>query len=264
MKKIALISFSLLSLYAGAQKIKLENGKTFKLTSTIETTGEIMGQDMNNNISTVSTVKIVSLENGKYKGTNTVTSMKMVASIMGQDMNFDSDKKEDLTSPMGEKASATLNKPKDISIDANTGEQVLSTKGEDDDSGLGMFGGGDIKSNTGIFFMTALSKKLGDKWSENTELGGLKVTTNYEIQIIAGGKITVAINAITKGVMTKDMNGQSLDMNIETKTIGSYIVNSTTGLLEKQITTGDATVNMDIQGQSMTVTNKTKSTIIVE
>ena len=205
MKKIVLLSFSFASLYAAAQNVKLEVGKTFKTTTTIESVSEMMGQENTTNVTSTSNLKIVSLDKNLYKGNSTLAKMTMTGSMMGQDINFDSDKKADMDSQIGQMLGGAVGKATEFTIDKNTGEQKTIASAEKEESGAmgGLMGGSGSEGNQNIFFVDAISKKVGEKWSKTTDVDGLKTINNYEIITIKEGLITLSSNGTTKGSTTK-------------------------------------------------------------
>jgi Family of unknown function (DUF6263) len=266
MKKIVLLSFSFVSLLATAQNLKLDNGKTFKITTTVNTTGELMGSEMKNNTTSISTLKITSTDVDKYKGVSTVTKMTVTGSMMGQDMNFDSDKKGDMDGQLGQMFGSAINKPTDISIDKTTGKQD-EKKAEDEDADGGPMGGlmgGAKAGSSSIFYLLPKDKKVGDKWSETIDKDGIKVINNYEIQILTATTATILLNTTSKGSTTQDMNGQSVEVTVDSKSAGSFVVDITTGVIKQSQSETDMTTNMEVAGQSMAITNKMKVNTVVE
>src|SRR5674476_1040401 len=57
------------------------------------------------------------LFNNNYSLTNTVTGVKMNITQMGQEMNFDSEKKEDIDVPIGSALKEYINQPKKVVMD---------------------------------------------------------------------------------------------------------------------------------------------------
>lgn len=263
MKKIVLLSFTFASLFANAQKVNVEVGKTFKVTSNIDGTSEMMGNENTSKVVTTTSIKIESLEKDLYKGSNTVTRMTMSGSMMGQEISFDSDKKEDMDGQMGQMLGAQVNKASNFTLDKNTG--VFKTiKEESDGGGIGEMMSGGASSTTSIFYPAVIGKKLGDKWTENTEADGIKTINNYEVKSINGNVITVSLSGTTKGTTTKEMNGQSGEIALDIKTNSTISIDALTGIM-KQITTEiEGTTNMDMGGQSMAISNKSKITTMVE
>ena len=260
MKKIVLLAFTFASLVAGAQNLKLETGKTFKLTMTADGTVEMMGNENANKSTIISNIKITGLEKDLYTGTTTVTKKTMSGSMMGQDMSFDSDKKEDMDGQMGQFLGNDINKEIKVTVDKNTG--VSKVVSEESDGGMGkMMGGG--STNISIFYPGAIGKKAGDKWTENAEEDGIKTITNYEVKSVNGNVITLAASSTTKGSTSKEMNGQSMDLAIDSKSTSTLIIDGLTGILKQSTTELEMTTS--IEGpQSMVIGNKSKNTLVVE
>ncbi len=261
MKKIVLLSFTFASLIAGAQGLKLETGKTFKITATSDGTMEMMGNESPNKTTSISTLKITGLEKDLYAATSTVTKKTMSGSMMGQEVTFDSDKKEDMDGQMGKFMGGDVNKEDKITIDKNTG--AYKTVTEKEDGGMGAMMGGGSSSNP-IFYPTVIGKKTGDKWTESTDNDGIKTTTNYEVKSVNGNVITVNTSSTTKGSTTKEMQGQSAEITIDAKSTSTLTIDALTGILKQSVSDMEMTTNMDGGGQSFAIANKAKTTVIVE
>jgi len=103
---------------AHAQKIAVSKGLKLELVSNMKMTMsmEMMGQNIENNTETSNTtqIELKEVNPSSYLFSNTITKMLMHTSAMGQEMNFDSDKKEDLDGPMGAGMKNVLNIPQEI------------------------------------------------------------------------------------------------------------------------------------------------------
>ena len=115
MKKIFISALALtLTLGLAAQSytpaVKLEAGKQYTVTTITKSnmTQEAMGQTMEIPIDATNkaTLTIKELSNKGYESTYITDRVQFAANMMGQDMNYDSDKKDDKDSPMGK----TMNK----------------------------------------------------------------------------------------------------------------------------------------------------------
>jgi hypothetical protein len=262
MKKIVLLSFTFATLFANAQKVNVEVGKTFKVTTNSESTMEVMGNENTTKTGIISSIKIVSLDKDFYKGTNTVNRMTMSGSMMGQDINFDSDKKEDMDGQMGQFLGAKVNKSTEFTLDKNTGAYKEVSEKEEDGM-ASMFGGGDNK-NSGIFYTDAIGKKVGDKWTVTNDAEGIKAINNYEVKTINGNVMTVGVVGTVKGTTTKEAQGQSAEITLDTKSTGTLTIEVATGILKQSTMEIEGSTSMDGQGQSMVMANKSKITIVVE
>ncbi len=260
MKKIVLLSFSFACLFASAQNIKIESGKTFKITSIVNITGEQMGQEMKSDATTITTLKIDAIEDKLYKATATTLKMTMQGSMMGQDISFDSDKKEDMDSQIGQMLGGALNKPIATTIDKTTGEQ--KEVGEVGEANMQSAMGGGKASD--YFFVLPKEKKIGDKWTTSTDQGGMKTITNYELQILNSNTATISFNGTIKGSSTNEANGMSMEMTVDTKSNGSFVVDINTGIVKQNTNTVETTGTMEVMGQSIPINNKTITTMVIE
>ena len=264
MKIIVLLSFSLVSLYASAQNIKLDVGKTFKVTSSVEISGVAMGIESSRNINSISTIKVNSIEKDLYKGSNTVTSLKMTGNAMGQDLNYDSDKKDDENSEIGKMMGGNVKKSSELTIDKNTGDikEIEVEKDENKDM-MGMLTGG-AKVNPKLFFIEAKTKKLGDKWSDSTNSEGIKIVNNYEITIVNGNTITISTTGSLKGTTSNDMGGQSMEITTDTKLTGNIVIDSNTGAIKRMVNNAESTNSLEVGGRTIEATSTTKFSTIIE
>jgi Family of unknown function (DUF6263) len=264
MKKITLLSLCFVTLFANAQSVKLENGKTIKITMNVVSTAESpMGGESTNAITTTNNIKVTAVEDKVYKAMNTVTKMLIDGEMMGQSMKFDSDKKEDMDGQIGQMLGASVNKPSEIIIDKGDGKVTEATTTEKKEGMMGAMGG-ESNSADAAFFVIPTGKKIGDKWTIISDDGGIKSVKNYELQSLKDNIATLLVSSTSKGSTTKEANGMSMEMTIDTKSKGTMTVDTNTGLL-KQINMEDETTgSMEVMGQSIPLNKKSKTTITVE
>jgi Family of unknown function (DUF6263) len=260
-KKMVLVSFAFASLQASAQ-LNIEAGKTYKVTTTSDGVMEMMGNENANKVTITASIKISGLEKDLYKGTNTITKMTMVGSMMGQDINFDSDKKADMDGQLGQMMASKVNKATEFTVNKTTG--VYKETSEDKEGGMGeMMSGG--KSGASIFYPAVIGKKQGEKWTETNDKDGLKTTMNYEVISVNGNVLSLSFSSTTKGTTTSEMQGQSVDIAVDTKTSGTITVDALTGIMKQSVMNIDGSSTMEAGGgQSMTIGNKSKVTTTVE
>jgi hypothetical protein len=264
MKKIILLSLCFATALANAQSIKLENSKTIKVTTNIVSTAESpMGGESTSTITTTNLIKVTAVEDKVYKATNTNTRMVMDGEMMGQSMKFDSDKKEDMDGQMGQMLGASVNKPTEISIDKKDGK-VTETEATEKKEGMMASMGGATNAAEVAFFVIPSEKKVGDKWTVTSDNEGIKTVKNYELQGLKDNTATLLILSTNKGTTTKEANGMSMEMTIDTKSNGKMLVDISTGLV-KQITMDDETTgSMEAMGQSIPLNKKSKTTVTFE
>jgi len=117
MKKILLSVFAVLSVsFAFAQKytdkLVLASGNKITTETSVTTEASVMGMEMNNTTSSKAVIEVKSSTDKNYTVTNTTTYMKTDMNMMGQSMNYDSDKPEagnaDVAKAIGEKSTNRL------------------------------------------------------------------------------------------------------------------------------------------------------------
>jgi hypothetical protein len=274
MKKILLIfalafCFSTGSKSQTNQTLKLNKGEKYQVDNKLETTNstEVQGQTMDSkaDISSSYNIAVKEKTDNNYNLTNTVTHMVMSMSMMGQDINFDSDKKEDMDGQMGTALKEYINQPKNVVID-NTGK-IISTD-ESDTSATGIAKQLNLAA-TGygaqlVFQALPKNPKVGSSWTDSTNTDGIKRTTNYTIKSIEGNVATVTFN----GTVSTETKMEQQGMEVSTKTSGKFSgeekVNTKTGVVQSNTTTGDASGTVTAMGQDFPTSSKVTSTTTVK
>jgi Family of unknown function (DUF6263) len=264
MKKITLLSLCFATLFGNAQSVKLENGKTIKITTNVVSTAESpMGGESTNTITTTNTIKVTAVEDKAYKATNTVTRMVMDGEMMGQSMKFDSDKKEDMDGQIGQMLGASVNKPSEINIDKADGKVTEAAGAEKKEGMMGAMGG-ESSGAEAAFFVIPADKKLGDKWTVSSDNEGIKSVKNYELESLKDNIATILVTSTNKGNTTKEANGMSIEVTIDAKSTGKMMVDTNTGLVKQIAMDDETTGSMEAMGQSMPMNKKSKTTVTFE
>jgi len=251
------------------QTIKLNKGAQYQVENKIESSSntEVQGQSMESkiNITTNYLVNVKDQKGSNYNLTNTVTHLLTSISMMGQDINFDSDKKEDLDGEMGSAVKDYLNVPKNVVMD-NTGK-IVST--DDTDAASSAVANQLNLAATGFgaqltFLALPKNPKVGDKWTESTNDNGIKRTNNYTIKSIDGNIVTVAF----EGTADTDSKMENMGMEMTTKTSGKFSgedkVDKKTGVVQSNTSTGEASGTVSAMGQDFPITTKITSTTTVK
>ncbi|MEQ1553506.1 MAG: DUF6263 family protein [Ferruginibacter sp.] len=265
MKKIVLLSLCFATFFAQAQTIKLENEKVIKLSTKIILESESpMGGTNKSEINTVNTLKITAVEEKLYKANSTLSKMQMNGEMMGQTIKFDSDNKADMDGQMGQMLGSKINTVEQISINKTDGK-VEKTDAKDDENNAGaMLTGGDGNVASSAFFVIPADKKIGDKWTVTTTESDIKSIKNYELQSMKDNMATVLLSATSKGTTTKEANGMSMEMTIDSKSNGTIVVNNSTGIVKEIIINDETTGSMEVMGQTMPLNKKSRTTVTVE
>ena len=287
MKKIFISALALtLTLGLAAQSytpaVKLEAGKQYTVTTITKSnmTQEAMGQTMEIPIDATNkaTLTIKELSNKGYESTYITDRVQFAANMMGQDMNYDSDKKDDKDGPMGK----TMNKlvGKETSFVVNGAGNIIKetivkqTQEKSDEEGpdmmTGMMGIGMSEASTcPVFnlFVNNTELKIGDSFVDSSTVndkdGSTKTSTTYILKEIKNGKSIFTLNGQVAISKKMEMQGMEMTTTTASKSTGDMIVDVATGLLVSKSIVTETTGNVDVQGMSIPITGKTTSIITV-
>ena len=287
MKKFFISSLALtLTLGLAAQSytpaVKLEAGKQYTVTTITKSnmTQEAMGQTMEIPIDATNkaTLTIKAASDKGYESTYITDRVQFAANMMGQDMNYDSDKKDDKDSPMGK----TMNKlvGKETSFVVNGAGNIIKetivkqTQEKSDEEGpdmmTGMMGMGMSEASTcPVFnlFVNNTELKIGDSFIDSSTVndkdGSTKTSTTYILKEIKDGKSIFTLNGQVAISKKMEMQGMEMTTTTASKSTGDMIVDVATGLLVSKSIVTETTGNVDVQGMSIPITGKTTSIITV-
>lgn len=261
--------FSLTAL-AQTTKIDVQIGQKYKVeTSTkLNSTAEVMGQSMENSTDTKTTAVYEILGAGQdgIKLKNTITNMKVEASAMGQNMSFDSDKKDN-EGPMAELLSKKINKPTEIILD--TKGTIVKKEAAEEDGGMGMMGGGGSGNETAteLIIPVLIGKeiKVGDSFLDKGAVKKEKYESRdsgtYTITAINNEVASISYTGTQIISATMEQMGMEMITN-STNTVKSELqMNIATGVVIAKATVIEATVNVEAAGMSIPATGKTIITI---
>ena len=281
MKKItSILFFTAIISTAFAQatgNINLIKGQKFSVDNKITavTTQTLMGQSMESNaeISSKYSIEVKDIKDNNYNLTNTFTKMNAKMSAMDNDMNFDSDKKEDMEGEYAASFKDIINKPKSVVID-RSGKLLNINKTETNPAGtqpdimkimLDQLLGDPEETGYGsdIAFVSTPSKIItGYNWTDSSNKDGIQKSTTYSVKQIKG---TEAVITIT-GILNTDVKSQMQGMDIVNKSKGNLkgeeIVDITTGVIKQKITTLESQGFVSIVSQGMDIPMVTKVTFV--
>lgn len=251
------------------QKYIVEN----KLTTT--STSEMQGQSMetNANVTSVYNIEVSDIKEDNYNMTNKLSAIKLTMSTMGQDINFDSDKKEDMDGDMGSKMKGFINQPQNVVMD-KSGNIIVAKQTDSASNGtttqtdmlMKQMGDPVLQGYGAKMAFMAVPKKLkaGNTWQDSTSADGVTRVTNYTVKEINGNTTTLSIS----GTEARDTKMEMQGMEINTKTNGKFngeqTVDITTGVILQNNTTMDATGNISVMGQDIPTTIKVASATTVK
>jgi hypothetical protein len=278
MKKISVLVVaamcSAMALFAQSNaSLNLKKGQKYVVENKVTTKSstEMQGQQMEANIdaTTLYNIEVKDAVANNYNLTNTITNLKMNMSQMGQEMTFDSDKKDDLNGPIGTAMKDFINQPKAVVID-KSGKVIGEKKDEKKDEPTSM-----MAKQLGNFEATGFgadmafealpqNAKVGSAWTNKTDVDGISKTTNYTVKSINGKLATIGL----EGTLATDTKMEMQGMEITTKTTGTFtgeeIVDMTTGVVQSNNLTTDAKGIVGVMGQELPTSSKVVSATTVK
>lgn len=266
---VAAISFSTATVAQTNATLKLSAGKTYQVENKLETSSstDVQGQTMESKADVTSTYKIEVKNNdgGNYGLTNTLSHINMSMSMMGQDMNFDSDSSSDMNGQLGSTLKDYVNQPKDIEID-NSGKIISADSTDTSATGIAKrLNLAQTGYGTQLAFLPLPSNlKAGTTWTETTNSNGIFRTTNYTVKDISGNIATISFNG-TDSVQSKmEQQGMEIETKTRGKVSGEEKVDITTSVIISGSSTGDASGTVSAMGQDFPISTKIKSTTTVK
>ncbi len=281
MKGITLILFSIVFISAAfAQNtgnINLLKGQKFSVDNKITavTTQTLMGQSMESNAELTAKyfIEVKDIKDNKYNLSNTFTKMKVKMSAMGNDLNFDSDKKEDMSGEYGASFKDIINKPKEVLID-KSGKIVNSSKEESKPSDaqpdmmkmmIEQLLGDPEETGYGVnlaFASTPAKFSTGYSWTDSSNKEGIQRSTTYTVKEINGNEAVISIS----GILNTDAKSQMQGMDIKNRSKGNLTgeekLNITTGVIKERTTTLESVGTISIEAQGLEIPMTTKVTLI--
>jgi predicted Holliday junction resolvase-like endonuclease len=246
-----------------AQKISLTKGQ--KIASTVlmkmNVKIEMMGQAIENNTESTSTSEAVVKEvtSKDFLITNTLKRVVTSIAAMGQEMKFDSDKKEDLDGQMGEAFKDQINKPKDVLVGKDA--RIIES-GEDKTKEKVAVGLNNIINTNlvkGQYYplltpLPAAAAKVGYSWVDSSGSDSSRKITTYKLKTIKGNDLVVAYTTAINQKGTVLQNGMSIKINITGSSKGESLYEKNTGLLKTDTATNNFTGTMELMGQESPLT----------
>jgi hypothetical protein len=257
-------------------KLYLAKGQKFLVTNISKSvsTMEMMGQpmEMSADVNMDYELNVTDKKDSSILLTSTLTKIKMKSAIMGQDLSFDSEKKEDLEGEMGKGFKNQLNVLKEIELNNEAiivnakKEEITETQSSMMDMMKGLTGGNKEDDNgaSAAFQIIPSGKKIGDTWSDSVSLDGVKINRTFVIKEIIGCNATISFTG--KQLTEKKMEQQGMEVNVTMDAVlsGESIVDISTGIVKQKSTLMDGTGSADAMGQAIPMTFKVTSNITVK
>lgn len=284
MKQIILITASLLLVFVSiAQtktKVVLTKGQKMQVENTINATSaqEMMGQKVETNvdIKLLNQVEVKDSTDSSYTLVNTVKNLKAKLNAMGQDMAFDSEKKEDMSGSATSGIKDIVNKPKDLTIDRSGNAIGInksdSSKPDQNPDVIKMMiqqllgNPNDATFGLADMFIPLPEKfVIGYSWTDSTiHTDELTKIITYTVKNISPTEVTLVITGTLKTIMKMEMQGMEVSNNSMGKSEGEEIIDRASSTLKKRTLTINITGTMEVMGQEMPMTSKVVSTTTVK
>lgn len=249
-------------------KLLLSEGQKYIIENkiTVASEQEMMGQPMNSIIDlfTSNNIEVKEIKNDNYNLTNTYTKITAHVNAMGQDMNFDSDKK-DMDGEMGSGMKNLIGQPKTVVIDKNGKIVTGKTDTAGNGSGAGIMSmmmkqvmGSPEESGYGLgeAFLIIPQASKGFNWTDSSSMEGAKRSTTYTIKEINGTDAIVTLS----GILNVDSKGEMQGVEVATKSsgkiTGEQVVDLKTGLIKQKNIAMEGSGKVTAMGQEIPTTTK--------
>ena len=276
MKKLFVVALLfntiLLSAQTVSRKVGLAKGQQLEQQSHVKMnmTQEAMGQSieikMESDITNVVEVKDAASNN--FEVANTIKKILMSMNAMGQDMKFDSDKKEDMDGQLGQAFKGKIGVPREFTVNSEGVVTTIKNKAEktEDSGGMmggmmsGALGGGEEKEGAAFNSLAnipAKGVKVGESWNDSTSDENGKTFTTYTLKEVNGGNGLVTLSSNMAISREMEQQGMAVLMDMKGTTIGEYTFEIATGIIKSRKATTKSTGTIEVAGQSVPVNMET-------
>ena len=278
---LVLPAICLLPVYTQAQtsigKLLLTKGQKLEINNTTQSviSQEMMGQAIEITIDAhmIHQLEVKEKMPHSYLVASTLTKLSTNGSAMGQEMKFDSDKKEDMESETGKLMKGQLNVTREVEMNETAQVIQKEKKSAPPVSGgqlmdmLNNMTGGNVDESFGAgsaFEVIPAGKKPGDSWSDSSINGGIKTFSRYTLKSINGNIATLQLAG--KQMMSNKMEQQGMEISVKMEAVlsGEGTVDMITGLVQQRTTTLDGIGTAELMGQSIPMTSKTTTNTTVK
>ncbi|MEP6615989.1 MAG: DUF6263 family protein [Ginsengibacter sp.] len=278
---LACILWFSISMAQNTASLNLKKGQKFSVETSSGglITQEAMGQstEIKFDVKSTNQVEVKNAQDTTYTVTNTITKMKTNMSFMGQEMTYDSEKKEDQDSEIGKNFGKIINHSNDVEL-SKSGKVISQKKGADSAikkneadadmmSGMmqNMVGGIDDGSSglSQVFQPMPRKVKVGYSWMDSLSSEGSKSKTTYTIRELKGNEAIVSINRTLQLNNKAETQGMEVTNNSAGTVTGDAVVDISTGLVKHKTTTIETKGTVEAMGQEIPVTTRITSTTVV-
>lgn len=273
MKIITVITICLITLTSNAQNVKLEIGKKISIYNKSDIVSQkpdaAGGGETKIQTELFSSLEIVSKSDSNYKAVYTVNRMTNKNEDAG---DLDSDNAKDRKTERGEMIFKGLSEAKEKYIDFNSGKitdlaikNTTVVKANDGPEGkikIGVKEAGNITDN--LFLIITADKKIGDKWTTEQNIEGIKTTKTYELKNLENGIATLSLTTLSAGTTTTETHGVSIERNETTTSVGTITVDIKTSMVKKITTKSNTEGSIEVEGNSTPISIKRETVTTFE
>jgi len=254
-----------------SQKIAVTKGQKLETQINTKTTMEVMGQNIDNETNLTNTVEVKDVNADGYLFSNTINHMTIKGKAMGQEMSFDSDKKEDMDGQIGQAMKGHIGTAQEIQVDKQ-GKVASIKDGEDKQPGPDMASMMNMTGDLGkgqpypiLIQLPARSIKPGDTWTDSSGTPAtMKTIMVYTLKSISADGALVSFN----GTMAKngniEQNGMEIQMDITATTKGESVYDTNSGLLKNTSSSSEIKGTLGIMGQNAPIAGTVTATTIAK
>jgi hypothetical protein len=253
-----------------AQKIAVTKGQKLETTTSTKTSMEIMGMSIDNESTASSEVEVKDVNANGFLFTNTIKRMVLKMNGFGQDINFDSDKKEDMDGQMGEAMKDKIGKPEEVVVDKQGKVTEVKSSGEKKAGGMGEmmdFSASLMKGQPYpvLIQLPAREVKPGDTWTDSAgTVESVKTVTTYVLKQVSGGEVLVTFTGTMAKSGTVEQQGNEIQMDMNGTVNGEATYEASSGLLKKNTVTSDIKGTLGVMGQNAPMTMKVTANTVAK
>lgn len=251
-----------------AQKIAVNKGLKLETQTSTKTTMEVMGQNIDNVSTITNSVEVKDVTAEGYLFSNTLKRMTIKGTVMGQDMSFDSDKKEDMDGQIGQGVKGQIGAEQEILVDKQ-GKVTSIKQGEDKQAGPDMASmmnmTGDLAKGQPYPVLIPLppkGAKPGDSWIDSAGTAAtIKTVTTYTLKSVSGDGAVLSFTGTLAKNGNIEQNGMEIKMDISGNVKGESTYDNASGILKTSTTTTDIKGTLEVMGQNAPIAATVTATI---
>lgn len=252
-------------------KVNQPAGKQLKVSTkiTAKIGQEMMGQkiDIEMNSTSTDSVSVKSETKGSFNLSKTPVALTMHINAMGKDVDFDSNKKEDMEGEMGQKMAEKLNVPVDVTVYEN-GQIKLQNPSQEgsaaDAMGSLMPLNNDSTAIAGIFLPPAPQTiKPGETWKDSVTTPEMSNVNVYTFDKIENNIAIINYTSLTNTSGTTTANGMEVKVKMKTEATGVLKVNTKTGLVIERKADMKLDGTSEVMGMQIPITGTSSALITI-